>query len=142
MMRKSFQYGIGLLELMLALAVIAVILVMSTRYYNVAHRQQQVNATVKEIRAIVTASTEWAKTQYNYSGISFTILIANQYLPSNFSKTNVWQGAITIVPGKDTSQFIVQYTNIPTDLCNSLASKMSTQAVSSTCSGKTFTATF
>ena len=44
--RQQRQRGIGLLELMLSLAIIAILLIMATRYYQSASLQNKINACV------------------------------------------------------------------------------------------------
>ena len=56
-LNRSKQRGISLLEVLLSLSVIAIILVMATRYYRSAQQSQQVSNAVSMISGIVTAET-------------------------------------------------------------------------------------
>lgn len=53
------QKGIGLLELMLSLAIIAVILVMATRYFQSTSQNQKVNQATSDVQAILAAFTNF-----------------------------------------------------------------------------------
>lgn len=135
---RAKQTGIGLLELMLALAVIAVVVMMSVRYYETARRAQNVNTAITQIRGIVQASTQWVATQYDYATgptapITLDKLIQGNYLPSQFKSTNPWNGSITVAPASDVTQVTITLTNVPVGVCNSLATKISSQAVTSQC---------
>ncbi len=83
------QMGIGLLELMLSLAIIAVLLVMATKYYQQARMNQQINEAISLSQAIVAASANWVIGRDGYSGLSMDELINNAYLPAG-SKRNPW----------------------------------------------------
>ena len=53
------EQGIGLLELMLSLAVIAILLVMATRFFGVTHRAQAVNHATKEVTVVLAGMQHW-----------------------------------------------------------------------------------
>ena len=69
------QIGIGLLELMLSLAIIAVLLVMATRYYMSASMNSRINQTVSAILGLPAAAECWSSSGSNtanqgtYAGI-------------------------------------------------------------------------
>lgn len=62
------QRGIGLLELMLSLAIIAILLVMATRYYVITSRSQQTNQAVQFVNAMIGAARTYSAGG-NFSGI-------------------------------------------------------------------------
>ena len=53
------EKGIGLLELMLSLAIIAVLLIMATRYYQSTRRSSQLNQIVQTTNAYIAAIETW-----------------------------------------------------------------------------------
>ena len=59
-LKRSGQRGISLLEVMLSLSIIAIILVMATRYFRTANQSQQITNAVSMISGIVTAETQYA----------------------------------------------------------------------------------
>ncbi len=53
-----FSYGYSLIELMLVLAIIAVLLVLATRYYSTASSTQKVNAAADMLQVVINASED------------------------------------------------------------------------------------
>jgi prepilin-type N-terminal cleavage/methylation domain-containing protein len=53
------QKGIGLLELMLALAIIAILIVMVTRYFGKASQSQKLTVTASQIAELYQALHHW-----------------------------------------------------------------------------------
>ncbi|MCK4608097.1 MAG: prepilin-type N-terminal cleavage/methylation domain-containing protein [Gammaproteobacteria bacterium] len=56
------QQGIGLLELMLSLAIIAILLVMATRYYLSASTSSDINQVVSDLGALTSCAANWSNT--------------------------------------------------------------------------------
>lgn len=52
LVHRTFNKAIGLLELMLALSVIALIVIMSTRYYTSAQTAQKIQAATDQVNAV------------------------------------------------------------------------------------------
>jgi Tfp pilus assembly protein PilE len=53
------EEGIGLLELMLALAIIAILIVMATRYFAAGAKSQKINATAAQMVELHQAMFQW-----------------------------------------------------------------------------------
>jgi type II secretory pathway pseudopilin PulG len=51
--RRSRVRGIGLLEIMLSLAIIALIIIMATRYFSVAQQQQKITQTMNMVTTLL-----------------------------------------------------------------------------------------
>lgn len=98
-MLKKKLLGIGLLELMLSLAIIAVLLVMATRYYAAVRNEQQTNEAVTMVQQIMGAADNWYATYHDFSvgkGINISALINLGMLPPNF-QTSPWGTQFEIV---------------------------------------------
>ncbi len=126
-MKKSKQLGIGLLELMLSLAIISVLLVMATRYYQVARQGQQVNDAISEVQAIIAAGENWVTggnddfASLNDNGLSK--LIQNCYLPKGSNK-NPWHGVTQVHAGDNPNQLKITMNSIPSKACLDLSNKL------------------
>ena len=78
MMKRSLSsiLGVTLLEIMLVLAIAAMIIVMSIRYYQSANASSQANALMQQIQAITAAADNIAQGAGGvYSTISTTTLM-------------------------------------------------------------------
>lgn len=143
-MRSLRQCGIGLLELMLALAIIAVLLIMATRYYQSTSQSQKVNQAASDIQAIVAAGANF---QVGDPGGSYTIADLTKFLPSTWSdpsKINPWGGGYTADSAANGAVDIT-VTGIPESACAPLAAltKMNTvDQVEPECGNNTMTGTF
>ena len=132
------QRGIGLLELMLSLAIIAVLLVMATRYYKTAHTGQQVNDAVGMIEAIRGASAQWEAGRPTYTGIDMAKLDQYGLIPKDVagnsspagSGTNPWGGDVSVRAASGGAQIDISLTNVPKDACHNLISRLRAQALS------------
>ncbi len=82
--------GISLLEVLLSLSIIAIILVMATRYYFVASHNDKVNTTVTQIGGLIAAI-------HNYKGIDAT------YEQGTNIATLAHAGQLSNFPGYDSS---------------------------------------
>ncbi|QLH41638.1 MAG: prepilin-type N-terminal cleavage/methylation domain-containing protein [Coxiellaceae bacterium] len=136
--RLRSQQGIGLLELMLSLAIIAILLIMATRYYNVAYQSEKVNEGAAQINNLVGALANWKADQPNYSNLvsstssdAITTLSDRGLVTSQTaSKTNPWGTSISLTV--DTSgNFVTFEQTIPKTACLSLADKFA--SYSATC---------
>ena len=96
MQRKKTQ-GISLLELLLSLTIIAILLVMATRYYTSVRSEQQVNDAFVMVKQILGAGDNWYDTYKNYDNppISIPALQNLGLLPSDL-KNNPWGQSIDI----------------------------------------------
>jgi len=71
-MKKTMKVmsGVTLLEIMLVLAIAAMIIVMSIRYYQSASASQQANQVMEQIQAISAAADSLSQATGTYSGIT------------------------------------------------------------------------
>jgi len=94
--------GIGLLELMLSLAIIAILLVMATRYFITANESQKVNNAISIIHGIAGGAANYRNAHNGYTNMSTATLVTEHYIPSSFGGSagagagaNPWGGNIT-----------------------------------------------
>ncbi len=133
--KKSSQNktrGIGLLELMLSLAIIAILLVMATRYFMAANESQKINNAISEIHGIAGGAANYANANPGYKDMSITKLIEGNYIPASMGGTdtkgtgaNPWNGDLAVaVATAGTPGFSVSLTAIPTVACGKLANML------------------
>jgi prepilin-type N-terminal cleavage/methylation domain-containing protein len=102
---KHNQKGIGLLELMLSLAIIAILLVMATRYYLTASLSSSTNEVVSNLQG-ATGCVEnwrqaymWGSTPKTYNDFKLSDCVKNDWFPAasayNDNLVTPW-GAATI----------------------------------------------
>ncbi len=130
-LRINSEKGIGLLELMLSLAIIALLLVMATRYYSSAHGSQQLNAAVEAYHAIYAAAETYEAN--DPAGTPHLVqLVKENLLPQVFGGTgslaNPWGGGInlTVTPagsGNPQSILITMH-SVPATQCTALIASL------------------
>lgn len=88
---KSYdkQKGIGLLELMLGLTVVALIVVMASRYFTSVDRSQQANDVMSDLMAIVAAADKWVigRAETGFEELTFEELNKANSLPAHLNET-------------------------------------------------------
>lgn len=122
-MKKGFRaiLGVTLLEVMLVLAIAAMIIVMSVRYYQSASTSQQANTLIGQITSIVAAADSLAQSTGNYSGATTTAL--QPLLPATIF-TAPWGSTITLAPGTSTLGITIPGT--PAGVCSLVRGKLTT----------------
>ncbi|MCE3239031.1 MAG: bfpA [Gammaproteobacteria bacterium] len=82
-MKKFLQKiaGVTLLEIMLVLAIAAMVIVMSIRYYQSASLNQQINAAVQAVTSVIAAGESYRSGTGSYAGINDNNL--KGYLPKS-----------------------------------------------------------
>ncbi len=127
MLKRKNKAGIGLLELMLALAVIALLLIMATRYFTLVDRSRKITSTIDTVELMQAAAQRWILTNDDFSGItSMQDLVDHNLLPDSFDKSNKpldeWGGAISITGNK--SYLLLTLSAVPDSMCARLQSKI------------------
>ena len=117
-LNKSME-GVTLLEIMLVLAIAAMVIVMSIRYYQSASSSQQANSVLQQIQSITAAADGLAQATGSFGSASNAGL--QPVLPAN-SLTTPWGTAITVTSG--TSTYAVSIANTPIAVCTLLKSKL------------------
>lgn len=132
--------GVTLLEVMLVLAIAAMIIVMSVRYYQSATSNQQANAVMGQVQAIVAAADQLAQATGSYQG---NLGDLPSLLPQNGLQTP-WGQAITVT-ATGTSTYTIQIDAVPVGVCPLVRSKLLANAHFSTgdnCTGSVGNLTF
>lgn len=106
--KRNKQRGISLLEVMLSLSIIAIILVMATRYFFTAAESQRVNQAKAEVTSVLAAATTYGHNKGNFGSISTSQLVTDGYLDKNnpsisndsgtYTFNNPWHQAIAVAP--------------------------------------------
>jgi type II secretory pathway pseudopilin PulG len=124
-MKKTVKtmLGVTLLEIMLVLAIAAMIIVMSIRYYQSASSAQQANAIIEQIQAIVAAADSLAQSSGSYQSANLSANLKT-LLPSNAMSTP-WGGAIN-VSSNSASSYTIKISNPPTAVCLLMVTRLKT----------------
>jgi len=143
------QRGLTLIELFLALAVIAIIWVVATRYYQVVSNSSKVNEAVQMIQSLRSAGNHYAAGRSNYDGLTIAELNNTNLLPRDLEgsgttpgeQVNPWGGNIGI--SGSGGQMQITLSDVPQADCQNIANKLSNQAAGSpTCNGGNLQANF
>jgi len=114
-------FGVTLLEILLVLAIAALVIIMSIRYYQASTSAENANTAMEQIQAIASAMDNIANGGAGtYSGISSDTLTSVVGSANMTSPTN---GAITYTPG-DANTYSISMPLTPT-ICNSVMAKIS-----------------
>lgn len=124
MKKFSKILGVTLLEVMLVLAIAAMIILMSVRYYQSASSSQQANSVLQQIQGIVSAADSLAQGGGSYSSITMNNSTLQPLLPQGAFVTP-WGEAITVAPG-DATTFTIDIGSVPSGVCPLLYSKLAT----------------
>jgi prepilin-type N-terminal cleavage/methylation domain-containing protein len=143
------QAGISLLELMLSLAIIAVVLTMATRFYTQANQNQNLNNAVSMVNGIVAATHTYRLNVSTTGKPTITELITAGQLPSDFGGTNPWGGAMTLTWPTTGTQGSVVFGSIPGGddatkggACKGLESRLTPTYPGTACKAGTVTVPF
>jgi type II secretory pathway pseudopilin PulG len=149
MLEKSVnhnQRGIGLLELMLSLSIIAILLVMATRYFLQANEQQKINNAISQFNGIAGAEACYFQSSSPPKYVTdFSTLISANCLPAGIGGStgegigvNPWGGNIKI---SSTAPLTIVMSSVPQgngdpDTCKKLANTINNTMSGSNGSGK------
>lgn len=115
--------GVTLLEIMLVLAIAAMIIVMSVRYYQTATSSQQANGILAQIQAITAAADSLSQASGSYSAGGVSTASITNLVPTN-SMNAPWGGAITISNATATS-YDVSVAGTPASVCPLITARLS-----------------
>ncbi|SRR5579883_141231 len=118
--RLSRMAGVTLLEIMLVLAIAAMIIVMSIRYYQSASLGQKVNSAIDTITGIAAASENYLNANGGYTGMTMSGL--QPFLPAGSKIASPWGGAITLTGTPSASSFVISMPSVPGEGCAQMTS--------------------
>jgi len=122
-MKKLFRMlGVTLLEVMLVLAIAAMIIVMSIRYYQSATAAQNANTVLSLIQGIVSSADSLASATGSYSGGSVNTATITNLMPGN-SMTTPW-GASVSISATDATGYTVEISSTPANVCPLVAQRL------------------
>lgn len=136
--RLRTRKGIGLLELMLALAIISTLIIMATRYYQSVARSQKIAAAVIQVNSMVAAVNRWRQGQ-NLATATFpsiTTLVSLGLLPKEWgdgSGINPWGGGILLYPYP--AETWMYFTGVDDKDCNAFAAILGQESASNISAG-------
>lgn len=138
------QRGIGLLELMLSLAIIAILLVMATRYYVITSRSQQANQAVEFVNAMISAARNYSAGG-NFNGIDSAgdalikmgLVSKGDQNKDGTGVINGWGNPVTFTVGTNGGSLTISMT-VPTFACVSLNQKLASEDNPAPCTGGSF----
>ena len=126
-LRSQRQYklnkliGVTLMEVMLVLAIAALIIVMSVRYYQTTASSQQANAVLLQIESITEIADRLAQGSGSYQNITQSAIALSM---PNQLMTSPWGTPITITGGTAT-YYEVSYTKMPKSVCAQVVPRIS-----------------
>ena len=117
--------GVTLLEIMLVLAVAAMIIVMSVRYYQSASSSQQANAVLQQIQGITAAADGLAQATGAYTATMISTSSLGPLLPGGATSGFTTPWGTTITPTFiSATQYSVDLGVTPSGVCPLLKSKL------------------
>jgi len=114
-----------LLELMLSLAIIAMLMVAASKYYKNTQTARRVQVAVETIQALYVANERFIQDGMTHTSGKDPIgdLTDNGYLPQKFTDdANPWGGTL-IATG--TTTLTATFGTVPNNDCNNVSSKLS-----------------
>jgi len=133
-MKKSPQsmLGVTLLEIMLVLAIAAMVIVMSIRYYQSASNNQKIAAGLNAVTSIIAAGESVLGATGSLSTVATDAL---PYLSGNKIPNSPWGGAMSISGAGPSTYTIVM--PMPTALCPSFLAlvNQNSKLATSNCGG-------
>lgn len=121
--RAQKNLGISILELLLALAIIAILLVMAVRYFELTRVAQQINNALHIISNIDTAAESWLQTHDDFTNVTLQSFIDDSLVPANFAQqhANPWNGDIEVnANDKNNLALDLSFSNVPQNICQDL----------------------
>lgn len=118
--------GIGLLELLLALAILSTMILLATRYYSATRGAQQVTEAMKIIQSVSVAGSIMSSNNVALSTTdALAQFVTRGSVPGDFADetVNPWQGAV-IARSTAAKQLQIELTLVPEPLCLNLNDKL------------------
>jgi len=148
---KSGQRGFTLLEILLALAVVAVLSFVVFRAFNSANGSAQVNSAVSDVGTI-QANLKNTFPNSNYKGLLTTVanqahvfpndMNANNFTATYTNITNQWNGSVSLVAtGSRANEYTLSYNGVPAAVCAQFVGQVAQNAINVTVGATTASST-
>ncbi|MHB1947947.1 MAG: type IV pilin protein [Gammaproteobacteria bacterium] len=124
MKRLSRMLGVTLLEIMLVLAIAAMVIVMSIRYYQSATQSSEANDIMSQIIAITAAADNLSQGAGTYTAASTNAIKA--VVGSANLRTPWTTGSSAYAVSGGTSSYTITVNTLPAGVCTSIAAKINT----------------
>jgi len=143
--------GIGLLELILAILVMAALAFSAAQYYRVTRDHMRVTQAENMVRAVADASYKWVGGQYSFAkpkSISMERLADAGLVPKTYQNmdSNPWQGKITVSSAESGKKVTIGLSRLPIRSCRDLLGRLLKYACDGKCmlsqNGIEYTGTF
>ena len=143
--------GLSLSEVMLVLALGAVIMIVAAHYYSQVRESEKITTLLGQINSIIDAAGKCvagnagnaSSTQNNITTcLTLTTLISEDFL-STYYTTSPW-GTITGVPANNNTAIQITANNVPNNACLAMESRLNAegnQEVFVSCANNTITVT-
>lgn len=122
-MKKTMKsmLGVTLLEIMLVLAIAAMVIVMSVRYYQSATQSQQANAGMQMVQGITAAADGLSQGSGTYNSVTNDNVKA--MLPGKSLKTP-WGKDVAITAGESSYSVTMTFTTETEGVCRQIAARV------------------
>lgn len=130
------QMGATLLELTMAIGIIATIAIAAIAYFNTANDSSKINDEVKNVNTLTGSIRNMFNSQGNYEGLTNEVVLTSGAFPDRMrvsvtEKSQIkhsWlNDGVTVLPtnfqGTANDSFTVLYKNVPARACVDLVSK-------------------
>ncbi len=138
----SANKGVTLLEIMLVLAIAAMVIVMSIRYYRTASNSQNANAILSLVQAISASAEKLHQGLSSYADVT-TAQVARDVTGSATGSLSTPYGATVTISNTSATSYTVNLgSSIPTAVCSTITSQLASNAqitISSDCSSYVYT---
>jgi len=124
--------GFSLLELAFVMGIIALVILLSIRYYSIAKQRERVNAAYNMIDAVYVAGDQYFQTFGQFNTNTHNMIpqwVQEGFLPPKFSlqvknNSNPWGGDIRAFSyQKDPDWLTIEMTNVPKPAVNAMYDK-------------------
>lgn len=118
--------GVTLLEIMLVLAIAAMVIVMSVRYYQSASSSQQANSILQQIQGITAAADGLAQASGSYATGAVDNTNLAPLMPGGTNAFITPWGTDITVDGATGTTYNVSIADAPSGVCPLVVSKLAT----------------
>jgi len=137
--KNKNQEGFGLLELMLAMVVAAVLIMMATKYYQSARANARINAGIQLVQEISSAEERVALATGSYTATPSNL---EPYLGGSNSLQNPWSaGDVSLTASASSSVFTISIPVGDDKECTQFAALMDKTTDGGACDSGTVTVT-